>query len=65
MNEIERAIKESINLTKITHINVIHASDIYDALSGIDFEDAVENDGSYDVWGEDEGNTWRLNVTLS
>ena len=67
---IREAIQESISRDCIAHVTIECGdwyNDIIDVMSGADYEDyARENDGSYDVWGtDDNGEEWRLNVTLS
>lgn len=66
MNEIiANAIQESITHDTISHVSVA-APDIYVAMEGTSYEDAVEaEDGIYDVWGtDDSGNDWRLYITI-
>ncbi len=68
MKEITEAIQESISHDSIVHITV-EASDIYEAMYGIAFDDNVHiqdfGKDYHDVWGtDDEGNQWRLNVVL-
>lgn len=69
MNEQAQAINEAINESVDWDRNVditIQGVDIIDAMSGIDYDDAVQLDGIvYDVWGvTDDGEDWRLSVTL-
>lgn len=65
--EIKAAIKESMDHNMIAHVSVeigdLYA-DIYDALAGADYEEAVEAEpGIYDVWGTDDyGNEWRIYI---
>lgn len=59
MKEITEAIETSRNTDSIIHITVT-AADIHEAMGDTDYDDAVNVDGVYDVWGED----WRLAVTL-
>lgn len=65
MKEIAEAIQESISTDSIVHITV-EASDIYEAMEGVDYDDAIDlGDGHYDVWGaDDDDRTWRLNVAV-
>jgi len=60
MKEIKEAVQESIDTDSIVHVTII-SENIYNAMEGVDYDDAIqENDGSYDVWGDE----WRLNVTI-
>lgn len=54
------AITESRNTDRIIHLTVT-ATDIHEAMHGIDYDDAVLVDGVYDVWGDD----WRLTITIN
>ena len=60
MMKITEAITESIETDSIIHIDV-DAPDIYAAMDGVEYEDAILNDGVWDVWGAD----WRLAITLT
>lgn len=60
MKAITEAITESRNTDSIVHITVDEAN-IFGAMDGIDYDDAIENDGTWEVWGDD----WRLAVTLT
>lgn len=63
--QIASAIAESISTDSIIHLTIA-AGDIYDAMGGVDYDDAVNVDGIYDVWGtNDAGESWRLYVTLN
>ena len=65
--EISAAIKESINHDTAAHVSVEIGdlyTDIYDALAGVDYEEAIEAEpGVWDVWGSDDyGNEWRIYI---
>jgi len=67
--KIKSAIARSVSHNESVAITV-EAADIYEFLAEIDsaceaLGHAEENDGTYDVWGEDEGgNEFRLRVTV-
>jgi len=66
MSNIANAIANSINTNSIIHVEVdgnLHDA-MYDMTSAVDdYDYAMENDGSLDVWGTDEdGNEWRVNI---
>lgn len=68
-NTIESAIARSISHNEIVAVTV-EAADIYEVLAEVDSASeslghAQENDGTYDVFGEDYGgNEFRLRVTV-
>ena len=64
MKDIKEAIQASIATDSIIHVTV-NAADIYEAMEGVGYDDAIEVDGAYDVWGEANGQEWRLNVTVN
>jgi hypothetical protein len=73
--ELQAAIDRSISHNEIAYVE-IEAADIAEALAELasiydgEIDDARENDGSYGVWGWQEGMAagemeWRINVTLA
>lgn len=65
--QIEKAINQSAgwNSRGVAVVEVTGDEDIFDVLSGIDYEGkAKEIDGSWDVWGTEDGHEWRIRVTL-
>jgi hypothetical protein len=69
MQIITTAIEQSININSIVHVEV--EGDLFAGMYAMtaaidDYDYAVENDGSLDVWGTDEdGNEWRVNIAAA
>ena len=65
---IQKAIGQSTSFDRrgIANVEVSDGQDIFDVLSGVDYEGmGREIDGSYDVWGTGPyGEEWRIRVTL-
>ena len=63
--EIAEAVATAISRNSAPGVE-IKAAEIYDALKGVDYEDAVEVEPRvFDVWGtDDDGAPWRIEVNL-
>jgi len=65
--QIQKAIAFSMEymVTGQVAVKVAADEDILDVLADVDYDGMTnEEDGSYEVWGCDNGEGWRINVTL-